>query len=251
MGYRVKTGRPVQHKQPGQLDAVQFALRERGNGYALAMSFDPGEAANDILTVHAADIMLGLMHLRGWRDLNEEILIGLENDWTDRWWDRPLGPNAFVIEADLAPAGATDPKDIERIISLTMIAWCMEREMHLDERPTPDLMTAFAPDGLVLANIHPAPVRDAMRAQRQSIIERMATLPEPMRSATCAHVLIHLDGSAVRPWSLPGRVCTFGTGSADPAADRVFVALEDTSEDPQPDTARALLRLMLASGPDD
>ena len=251
MGYRVKTGRPVQHKQPGQLDAVQFALRERGNGYALAMSFDPGEAANDILTVHAADIMLGLMHLRGWRDLNEEILIGLENDWTDRWWDRPLGPNAFVIEADLAPAGATDPKDIERIISLTMIAWCMEREIDLHERPTPDLMTAFAPDGLVLANIHPAPVRDAMRAQRQSIIERMATLPEPMRSATYAHVLIHLDGSAVRPWSLPGRLCTFGTGSADPAADRVFVALEDTSEDPQPDTTRALLRLMLESGTDD
>ena len=80
---------------------------------------------------------------------------------------------------------------------------------------------------------------------------RTVTLPEPMRSATYAHVLIHLDGSAVRPWSLPGRLCTFGTGSAEPAADRVFVALEDTSEDPQPDTARALLRLMLASGTDD
>ena len=245
MGYRVKTGRPVQHKGPGQLNAVQFALRERGNGYALAMSFDPGEAANEILIEHAADIMLGLMLVRGWRDLTEEILIGPTNDWTDRWWERPLGPNAFVIEANLAPAAATDPKDIERMISLTTIAWCMEREMHLDERPTPDLMTAFAPDGIVLANIHPEPVRDAMRAQRQSIIERMATLLEPMRSATYAHVLIHLDGNAVRPWSLPSEVCTFGTGSADPAADRVFVALEDTSEAPRPETARALLRLML------
>ena len=87
-----------------------------------------------------------------------------------------------------------------------------------------------------------------MRAQRQSILERMATLPEPMRSATYAHVLIHLDGTAVRLWNLPDRVCEFGTASRDPAIDR---ALEDTSEDPRPETARMLLRLMLASSTDD
>ena len=40
----------------------------------------------------------------------------------------------------------------------------MEREMHLHERPIPDLMTAFGPEGLVLANVHPEPLRDAMRA---------------------------------------------------------------------------------------
>ena len=79
----------------------------------------------------------------------------------------------------------------------------------------------------------------------------MATLPEPMRSPTYAHVLIHLDGSAVRPWCLPDRVGVFGSASKNPAIDRVFVALEDTSADPRPDTARPLLRLMLASGTDD
>ena len=120
----------------------------------------------------------------------------------------------------------------------------MERQLHLAEGPIPDLMTAFAPGGSVLANIHPKPLRDAMRAQCGSIAE-------PMRSATHARVLIHLAGRAVRPWSLSGRTCTFGSSSDDPAIDRVFVALEDTSEAPRPETARTLLRLMLASGTDD
>ena len=220
-------------------------------GYALAMSFDPGETSDETLTVHAVDVMLGLMQLRGWRHEGQEAQIGLASDWADEWWDRALGPNAFVIESNLAPAGVPDPDDINRIVSLTTVAWCMEREIHVNERPTPDLMTAFAPDRIVLANIHPEPLRDAMRAQRASIVERMASLPEAMRSATHAHVLIHLEGSAVRPWSLPDSVCAFGSRSTNPAIDRVFVALEDTSKDPQPENARALLRLMLASGTDD
>ena len=90
-----------------------------------------------------------------------------------------------------------------------------------------------------------------MRAQHQSILERMATLPKPMRSATYAQVLMHLDANAVRPWSLTDRDCVFGTASSDPAIDRDFAALEDTSEEPRPETARTLLRLMLASGTDD
>ena len=251
MTYRVGTGRPIQHKRLSELDAVQCALRERDGGLALAMTFDPGDAPNEILTMHAADIMLGLMHARGWRDLNERILIGLARNWTDRWWERPLGSNAFVVESNLAAAGGSDPDDIERIASLAMIAWSMEREIHLEQRPIPDLMTAFAPDGIVLANVHPEPLRDAMRAQRPSILERMQTLPEPMNSPTYAHVLMHLHGSAVRPWSLPDRDCVFGSASSDPAIDRVFVALQDTSEDPRPEIARTLLRLMLASGTDD
>ena len=121
----------------------------------------------------------------------------------------------------------------------------------LAERPIPDLMTAFAPGGVVLANIHPEPLRDAMRALRGSIAERMAALPGPVRSATHAHGLSHRERSAVRLWSLSGRARTFGSSSDDPAIDRVVVALEDTSEAPRPETARTLLRLMLASGADD
>ena len=55
--------------------------------------------------------MLALMHLRGWRDLNEEILIGLASDWTERWWDHPLGPNAFVIEANPSMAASDTTLD--------------------------------------------------------------------------------------------------------------------------------------------
>ena len=90
-----------------------------------------------------------------------------------------------------------------------------------------------------------------MHALRGSIAERRAALPESMRSATHAHVCIHLEGSTVRPWSLAERICAFRSSGENPAIDRVFVALEDTSEAPRPETARELLRLMLASGTDD
>ena len=251
MIYRVKSGRPIEHRNDRDLAAVQCALRKRDGGYVLAMTFDPGYAPDATLGMHAMDIMLGLMFLRGWRHDWQEMRIGLAREWPDRWWAHPVGPHTFVVESNLAAAGTTDADDIESIASLAKVAWCMERELHLAERPIPDLMTAFAPGGIVLANIHPEPMRDAMRAQRDSIAERMATLPEPMRSATHAHVLLHLEGSTVRPWSLPGRTCAFGSSSDDPAIDRVFVALEDTSEAPLPETARTLLRLMLASGTDD
>lgn len=69
---------------------MQCSLRERDNGFALAMTFDPGDAPNDVLSVHAPAIMLGLMQLRGWRRDGQEMLIGLGRDWTDRWWNRPL-----------------------------------------------------------------------------------------------------------------------------------------------------------------
>ena len=60
MGYRVKSGRPVEHKEAAELDAVQCALRERDDGFALAVSFVPGDAPNDTLSMHAPEIMLGL-----------------------------------------------------------------------------------------------------------------------------------------------------------------------------------------------
>ena len=215
------------------------------------MAFDPGDAPGTALSVHAADILLGLLQLRGWRRDPQEVRVGRADTWPDQWWDRPLGPHAFVLESDLVLAAGNDPDDLTRIASLAIVAWSMERERRLRARPIPDLMTAVAPEGLVLASLRPEPLRDAMRAQRQSVVERMAVLSEPMRSPTHAHVLIHLDGSTVRPWSLPDRTCAFGTPTGDPAIDRVYVALEDTAEAPRPETARTLLRMMLASGADD
>ena len=166
MRYRVQSGRPVVHTAAAELDAVRCALRRRDDGFALAMTFDPGDAANLTLTAHAADLMLGLMHLRGWRHAGQEMRIATAADWTDRWWDRPLGPEAFVVESDLAPTGAADVADIDRIITLTMIAWCMERELYLHGRPVPDLMTAGGPRW-ARAREHPpraAARRDARRA---------------------------------------------------------------------------------------
>ena len=124
----------------------------------------------------------------------------------------------------------------------------MERELHLPERPIPDLMTEFAPGGLVLANIHPESLRDAMCAQRDSIAERRAALPESMRSAAHAHVLIHLEGTEVRSWMLPGRTCAFRSNSHARAIDRLFVALEDTYEAPRPETARMRSDLLDRTG---
>ena len=107
---------------------------------------------------------VGLNYLQGWRHDEQNMRMGLAREWPDRWWAHALGPHAFVVESDLAPPGATDD-DTVSIASLTKVAGCMERELHLAERPSPDLMTAFASGGIVLANIHPEPLRDATDAQ--------------------------------------------------------------------------------------
>ena len=113
---------------------------------------------------------------------------------------------------------------------------------HPDEGPDP------GPDPLV-AHRAPGNELDAVRRLVPCPIspgERTTTGPRPVHggSSPCAPISTtrcggHLDGSAVRPWRLPDRLCTFATRSNAPAIDRVFVALEDASEDPRPETARA------------
>ena len=207
---------------PSETVAVQYALRAHDEGFALAMTFDPGDAPSTTLGNHAIDIMLGLMHLRRWRHDGQPMWMGRACEWYDPWWAQPLGPHALVVESELDTADGTSAGDIKRIVGLTQVAWCMERELRLAEQPIPDLMTAFAPGGLVLASIDPEPLRVAMHALRGSIAERRAALPESMRSPTHAHVLIHLEGTALRPWSLPERTCAFRSTGKDPAVERVF-----------------------------
>ena len=251
MRYRVQNARPTQHKKAGELEAVQATLRERNGGYAMAMVFDPGSTESERLLVHAADVMLGLMYLRGWRKLEEQVLIGLASNWSDQWWERAPGANAFVIEANLAPTPESDSGDLDRIATLTSLAWCMEHDLHARERPMPDLMTAFGPDGIAIASIHPEPMARAMRGHRETINERMTGLPEPIRSATYTHVLMHIEGTSLRPWALADRTCNFGTGRSETAGDRLFIALRDTNPAAKPETTRSLLSMMLASGTDD
>ena len=137
MTYGVKSDRPIQHKEDSELGAVQCAQRERDEGFALAMSFDPGDTPNATLGMHAMDIMVGLMHLRGWRHDEQELRIRLAREWPDRWWAHTLGPHALVVESDVAVAGATDAGDIASIASLPEVAWCMERELPSPSDPSP------------------------------------------------------------------------------------------------------------------
>ena len=253
MGYRVKTGRALKRIAPQGLSAVQSAIRARDDGVALAMSFDPGTVSDIALNSHAIDILMGLLYVRGWAQAQQDMLIAMAQDWTDRWWERGLGPGAFVVETALRPADARCEVDgITRIASLAALAWCMELDVCERERPTPDLMLAAAvPEGLSLASVHNEPWTDALRESLGAVMQRMSEQTEGHGSRSHTYVEMHLEGSSVQPWSLPDRSCVFGTTITDPYCKRTYIALRDTAEDPNPETTRSLLRLMLASGADD
>ena len=177
----------------------------------------------------------------------------MAQDWTDRWWERTLGPGAFVVETALRPADARcEVGDITRIASLAALACCMELDACERERPTPDLMLAAAvPEGLSLASVHNESWTDALRESLGAVMQRMSEQTDGHGSRSHTYVEMHLEGSSVQPWSLPDRSCVFGTTITDPHWKRTYIALRDTAEDPNPETTRSLLRLMLASDADD
>ena len=251
MRYRVRTGRPVKKVEPEGLDAVQCTIREREDGMSVAMSFDPGTVRDTLLNTHAVDIVMGLLYVRGWRAERQDVLLGKAADWADRWWKGTLGPEAFIVESPLWPDPQCEVDDLNRIMDLAALAWCMELKVCKGRRPTPDLMTASTAEGLSLASIHDEPWKDAFRESFDAVMERMRTQPPASGSRSHAYVELHLEGSAVEPWSLPERSCVFGTLVNDADWIRVYVVLKDTAEKPNPQTARTLLRLMLASGADD
>ena len=251
MSYRVRTGRAVKTVEPEGLDAVQCTIRERKDGMSVAMSFDPGTVGDGVLNVHAVDIVMGLLYVRGWRAERQEMLLGKAANWADRWWKGTLGANALIVESPLWPHPQCEVEDLNRVMDLAALAWCMELEVCKRRRPTPDLMTAVTPDGLSLASIHDEPWKDAFRESFDSVMERMRTQPPKSGSRSHAYVELHLEGTSVEPWSLPERSCVFGTLVDDPEWKRVYVVLKDTAEKPNPETTRTLLRLMLASGTDD
>ena len=251
MGYRVKTGRPLTKVEPDRLSAVQGAIRKRKDGLAIAMSFDPGTAGDGMLHTHALDMLMGLLHVRGWTLEQQQVLLGNAGDWSDRWWQGTLGPDAFIVETPLWPDPRCEVDDVGRIMNLAAAAWCMELETCQRERPTPDLMTVMTPEGLCLASIHEEPWKEGFRERHDLVRKRMKTQPDGTGSRSHAYVEMHLEGTSVRPWSLPERSCVFGTLVTDPDWTRVYVVLRDTAREPDPETARALLRLMLACGTDD
>ena len=145
-----------------------------------------------------------------------------------------LGPGAFVVETALSPHARCEVEDLTTITSLTALAWCMELDVCERERPMPDLMMATAPEGVSLASIHHEPWVDALRQSLDVVMARMGEQPEGVASRSHAYVQMHLEGSSVEPWSLPDRPCVFATAMIDPHDKRVFVALSDTAENPNP-----------------
>ena len=99
-------------------------------------------------------------------------------------------------------------------------------------RPVP------APDSLVLANIPPEPLGDAMRAQSATNVVHAHVAHPPRRQRGPP------PGA-----SRPG--CAFSSARIEPVGDPTFIVLRDTAEDPRPETDRALPRLMLASRTND
>ena len=93
-----------------------------------------------------------------------------------------------------------------------------------------------------------------MHEGRANIEAQMRTLDKSVQRAPHADVLVHIDGTTLKPWALTDRPCVWQSQARD--ADgfaRIFVALKDTGPDPpQPESAaRTALRMVLASGTDD
>ena len=240
----------VSRVRPAALRASLSAIRKREDGMALAMSFDLGRVRDGVLEMRAMDLVTGLLYVRGFRAEQHKMLVDKARDWADRWWKGTLGLEAVVVESPLWPDPQCEGDDLTQISDLAALAWCVALEVCKRRRPTPDLMTAVTAEGLSLASIHDEPWTDAFRESLETVMERMRTQPPGSGSRSHAYVEMHLEGSSVEPWSLPERSCVFGTLVNDPDWTRVYVVLKDTAEKPNPQTARTLLRLMLASGAD-
>ena len=96
------------------LAAVQWAVRTRDDGPSLALSFDPGAVDDLPLMMRGADLVMGLLGLRGWRGRVPDLRVDVATDCDDQWWDPALRDlnadqrRAVIVEEDrtLIVAGA-------------------------------------------------------------------------------------------------------------------------------------------------
>ena len=112
-------------------------------------------------------------------------------------------------------------------------------------------MLGITAAGLTIANSHPEPLLRATSESCERIGERVAMLPAAARNLAHAFVLMHLEGTTVRPWALHGRMFAFSTVPRPGGSVRLFITLEDTAAEPHPETAEHLVRMMRASGAHD
>ena len=249
--YRITNDHPLAGLTPDERDNVRHAYRLDNDQISLAMGFDPGDTASPALAAHAIEMMTGLLYLRGWCSRTPEVLLALATDWPDRAWLDSRGPRAFVVEIPIEPQDTPRTDELDTIVELITLAWCLEHRLLRTGRPVPDLMSAFGPQGVTLASVHIELWSQAVSGAVASNTGQGGRQPDAARSPSTEYVDVHLDGTGVRTWSLPDRQAVFLSSACEPAHARAYLALEDTDPDPRPERTRELLHLMLASGRDD
>ena len=252
MSYRITNDRPLAGLTSDERENVQHAYRLDNDQVSLAMAFDPVDTAAPALLAHAVEMMTGLLYLRGWCARAPEVLLAAANDWPDRLWLDSRGPRAFIVQLPIEPQDTPRTDELDTIVELITLTWCMEHRLLRTGQPVPDLMSAAGPQGVSLASVHielwSQAVSDVIAPSLEGEVGRPS---DAARSPSSEYVELHLEGTGIRPWSLPDRQSVFMSSACEPAHARAYLALEDTDTDPRPERARDLLHLMLASGRDD
>ena len=251
MTYRITYDRPLPELGPDERRNVGYAYLLENGELSVAMGFDPSDTAEPSLAAHAIELLTGLLYLRGWCTQTPEIRLVLAAS-PDRPWFDTRGPRAFIVEVPIEPPQPPPPDELVTIVELITLAWCMEHRLLRTGQRVPDLMTAAGPNGITLASVHIGLWGQAVADTFAVGAEGQGTLPcDAGLSPSSQYVDMHLEGTGIRPWSLPGRQAVVVSSACELDHARAFLALEDTDTDPRPERARELLHLMLASGRDD
>ena len=251
MTYRITNDRPLAGLTPEERDNVRHAYRLDNDQVSLALGFDPVDTAEPALVVRAIEMMTGLLYIRGWCTQTPEVLLAPATDWPDRLWLESTGPRAFVVQIPIEPQDTPRTDELDTIVELIALAWCMEHRLLRTGQPIPDLMSAFGPQGVTFASVHIDLWSQALSGATPPNTGQSGRKPDAARSPSSEYVSVHLDGTGVRTWSLPDRQAVFLSSACEAAHARAYLALEDTDACPRPERARELLHLMLASGRDD
>ena len=245
MTHRITYERALPELAPDERRNVGHAYILDKGEVLLAMAFDPGDITEPALAAHGIEMVTGLLHLRGWCGRAPDIRL-IPASRPDRPWFDTRGPRAFVVEVPLEPPQPLRTDELTTIVEVVTLAWSMEHRLIRTERRVPNLMSAFAPQGVTLASVHVDLWSQALSDTFTPIKGRAGSPPDAARSPSSEYVDMHLDGTGIRSWSLPGRQSVFVSTACEPAHSRAFLALEDTDPDPRPERARELLRFMLA-----
>ena len=246
MTNRITHERALPQLEPEERRNVgQAYILDKGEVF-LAMGFDPGDTAEPALAAHGIEMVTGLLYLRGWCTQEPEIRL-IPASHPDRPWFDIRGPRAFIVEVPIEPPQPPRPNELGTLVELITLIWCTERRLLRTGQPIPKLMSAFAPPGVTLASVHIDLWGRAISNAFASSAGQARNPRDAGLSPSSQYVDIHLEGTGIRSWSLPGCQAVFVSTACEPAHSRAFLALEDTDTDPRPERARESLHFMLAT----